>query len=534
VNTELQTAFEPFWFTESERLIFKPKENIGVADWAERHLFLGRGERFNLELVPYARGPLEMFKLPWVRKILLEWAPQTGKTATAKACLSYCVDIDPGPAMYIMPDEKVTRRISRRQLKPMFKMSPRLSELLGERADDVTTLEFKFRNGMDLLMAWASSAASIASESIRYLFFDEPGKYPEWSGKEADPFSLAEQRQNRYEATSKQMFFSTPNLADDPFDKLLETEPDETFYYHARCPYCGKLQVMNFEDIHALDGSKDHNRIARLKLARYSCVNCKMDWDDHARNRAVAAGRWIAESPVERPLAVAFRGLASWYSQFVSMSTGLAAFFKAQEDPNRWQAFFTQHKCQAWAEAVERQKHSDLLKRRTKIPPGVLPEWAIVLTAGIDTQKRGFWYVVRAWGEDMSSHLVEYGYIEDFAGVEQLIFNTRYKIEGDGDDFMAIWRAAMDTGGGVGEYEDLSRTQEVYQFLMDMRIKYPTMQVLNGIKGASRRQLQVVGTPKTIESKSGFGKHQANYSLVRLRTIDTFVVLWSSACCTSG
>ena len=512
-----------FRFTDAERRVFKARERIKVSAWAAAHRVVTTGPtigKWDNSLTPYAVEPMDTFNLPWVRKIFLEWAPQTGKTSVALNCLCHCIAIDPGPALYVMPDEKVAKRIARRQLVPLFRNTPKIAELLGPRADDVTTLSVKFQNGMDLMMAWASSPAALASESIRYLFFDEPGKYPEWSGKEADPFSLGEQRQNRYENTSKQMYFSTPNLEGDAFDNLLATEPDEVRHYYARCPHCNTLQIMEFDSIHA-NGCKDHRLIRRKRLARYSCTSCKFDWDDHLRNRAVAAGRWKAAHPVERPVAVAFRGLASWYSQFVSLSTSLAAFFKSKEDPAKLQAFVTQHQCRAWAERVEKKEESELLQHKNDTPAGVVPDWAVALTCGIDTQKRGFWFVVRAWGEDLTSHLVQYGYLATFEDVENLVFNTTYPVAGNESDKKEIWRAAIDTGGGEGETEGDTRTEEVYAFITAMRYKYGE-RVLYGIKGASRRQFARVGPEKQIEAKPlAGGKRRAWRGIVTVRMLDT-------------
>jgi len=515
---------ETFTFTEPERLVFQPKEHITVAQWAEKYRMVSTGPtqgKWSNELTPYAVEPMATFNLPWVRKIYLEWAPQTGKTSVALNCLSYCIDIDPGPAMYIMPDEKVAKRISRRQLIPMFRNTPKLAELLSPRADDVTTLHVNFINGMDLMMAWASSAAALASESVRYLFFDEPGKYPEWTGKEADPFSLAEQRQIRYENTSKMMFFSTPNLDGDPFDTLLNKDPDEVRHYYARCPICREFQIMEFKQLHWL-GCKDARKVRRKKMARYTCVKCGMDWDDYTRNRAVSLGRWKSDNPVERPVVVAFRGLASWYSPFSSLSTAATAFLVGQDDPKKLQAFVTQHQCRAWTERVETQKDSDLLNHKNEIPPGIVPAWAVALTAGIDVQKRGFWFVVRAWDGELNSHLVQYGYLSTFADVEAMVFQTSYQILGS-DQTMAVWRAAMDTGGGESETEGITRTEEIYAFLISMRQKYGD-RVIYGVKGAGKRQFQRVGPEKPIDSRpGGSGRSRRRWrGVLGLRMIDAF------------
>ena len=512
-----------FKFTSPERRVWKSKEKITVAAWAEKYRMVSTGPtqgKWSNDMTPYSVEPMETFNLPWVRKIYLEWAPQTGKTSVALNCLAYCVDIDPGPAMYIMPDEKVAKRISRRQLIPMFRNTPKLADLLGHRADSVTTLHINFINGMDLMMAWASSAAALASESIRYLFFDEPGKYAEWTGKEADPFSLAEQRQNRYENTSKMMYFSTPNLDGDPFDTMLKNDPDETRYYQACCPFCKEFQVMEFKQIH-WSGCKDARKVRRQKMARYTCVKCGMDWDDYTRNKAVSLGRWRSDNPVERPVAVAFRGLASWYSPFSSLSTAASAFLIGQDDPKKLQAFVTQHQCRAWTERVNIQKDSDLLQHKNEIPPGIVPPWAVALTAGIDVQKRGFWFVVRAWDGDLTSHLVQYGYLATFADVEAMVYQTSYQVL-DSETTLPIWRAAMDVGGGESETEGLSRTEEIYSFLIAMRQKYGD-RVLYGVKGASGRQFQRVGPEKPSDSRpGGSGKRRRWRGVLGLRMIDTF------------
>lgn len=196
-------------FSEAERRIFKAKEKVTVSQWAERHRRVSKGPaqgQWTNDLTPYLVAPMDAWNLPWVQKIFLCFAPQTGKTQVAINCMEYAADQDPGPAMYVMPDEKAVKRISRRQILPALKSTPRIAEILSKKADDVSTLSINFTNGMDIMMAWAGSPSVMASESVRYLFFDEPGKYPEFSGKEADPFSLGEVRTNAYTFTKKILY----------------------------------------------------------------------------------------------------------------------------------------------------------------------------------------------------------------------------------------------------------------------------------------------------------------------------------------
>jgi phage terminase large subunit GpA-like protein len=488
-------------FTEPERMVFRPRERITVSQWAEKYRMVVRGPaqgKWRNELTPYCTEPMDTIALPWVRKVFLCWAPQTGKTSVGINFMLYAIDVDPGPMLYVMPDEKVSKRISRRQLIPTIKSTPRTAALLGDRMDDVTALHVNFVNGCDLMMAWATSAAALASESVRYIFFDEPGKYPDFVGEEADPFSLADVRTNSYQYTSKQIYYSTPKLDGDAFDRLIRSESDEVRRYHARCHICGTLQIMRFEQIH-WHGKKDHREVLRGKVARYTCEHCGMDWDDHARNIAVRAGRWKAEKPVERPTSIAFGPLESWYSPFVSLSKVAADFLKSKDDPKRYQAFVTQHKAQAWKEVVESKAEGDLLKRKNDLPPGIAPSWSVALTAGIDVQKRGFWFVVRAWDGELNNHLVQYGYLSTFDEVRALVFDTWFPKDGSSER-LQIWRAAMDTGGGRGADDDdaISRTEEIYEFIRKYGRK-DGKQVIFAVKGSSRPQIIRVNYPQAID-----------------------------------
>lgn len=500
-------------FSPHERLVFKAKENITVSQWAARHRFVAKGPsigRWTNELTPYTVQPMDTFNLPWIRKIYLCWAPQVGKTQVALNCLLYAIDQDPGPAMYVMSAEHTAKKISRRQIIPALRQSPRIAALLSDRADDVSTKAVVFKNGMDLMMAWATSAAEMASESIRYLFMDEPGKYPPFAGKEADPFSLAEIRTNAYPHTKKIMYFSTPNVAGDAFSNALEDDVDVSYRYHAKCPFCKTHQLMEFDSIH-WGGHRDYRTVQRKKLARYTCTSCGMDWNDAYRDDAVREGIWVPDKEILRPASVAFH-LPSWYSPFISLSDVAESFLKGLQDPTKLQAFVTQHKAEPWQEVVEQKDEKKILELKNSLSSGVVPRDTVALTAGIDMQKVGFWFVVRAWTSDLTSHLVHYGSLSHWSDVETLVFGTRYPVEGS-TETMGIWRAGLDTGGGRSEFEDWSRTEEAYQWLRSI-----PKGVVFGIKGASRPQIQRV--KKSVIDKWP-GKNIPMPGGLELRIIDT-------------
>jgi len=106
----------------------------------------------------------------------------------------------------------------------------------------------------------------------------------------------------------------------------------------------------------------------------------------------------------------------------------------------------------------------------------------VALTAGIDVQKHGFWFVVRAWAKDYTSWLVDYGYLDSWADVDQLLFEKRYPVDGCGH-ISGIWRAAIDTGGGKYS-SNVSSTEETYLWLQS-RMGYGMGCRVWGVKGSS-------------------------------------------------
>lgn len=487
---------DSFTFYPGERQVFKKKEKLLVSEWAERNIVITDGPMrgpWRNEVTPYTIGPQNFWNVPHIRKIFLCWAPQTAKTRIAFNCMAYAIEHESRSVMYIGPDEKVTKRINKRRIIPMFKQSPRLAAIMSPWKDDTTITSMKFTNGADLMIVWATSAAELSSESVPVLILDERDKFPEFSGKEADPGSLGEIRTTAFPYTSKILELSTPNL-ETGIVADIEAEADVAYHYEAQCPVCSEFQKMEFDRITWPKDKRDPREIFRNKLAHYECRVCGMHWDDYMRNKAVLNGLknpasfygWVPDKFIERPNAVAFH-LPSWYSPFVSLSRVAAVFLRGQDDPKKLMVFITQHKAEAWKETIIPKKESGILEHKTDILPGIVPSWAIALTSFIDVQRHGFWFIVRAWAANLDSHLVQYGYLTTFADVETLIYDTKYPIEGS-DRTMGIWRAGIDTGGGETESGEWTRTEEIYEWLRKQNERQMLLNrpfVVFGTKGAS-------------------------------------------------
>jgi phage terminase large subunit GpA-like protein len=481
-------------FTDGERRVFKRKEKLTVWQHAEKTRVITDGNikgPWRNNVTPYTVGPMHCWTMPSIRKIFLLWAPQTAKTQVAFNCMCYSIEHDGMSIMYVMPDEKVAKRISRRRITPMFKNSPAMRELLSPRFDDTTTLAINFTNGADLMMAWATSAAELSSESVPILILDERDKFPNMAGREIDPTAAAEIRATTFPHTSKVLEISTPDdetgiVAD------IEAEADTIYHYQAKCPICGEYQKMEFEQIFLSEEIKDPREIIRRKLGYYQCKTCGMSWNDFMRNQAVLDGLanpeslygWVPDRIIENPIAVAFH-LPSWYSPFVSLSRIKAAEIRGNDNRAKQKVFITQHKAEPWKEIIEKpKKEDDILKARCDLPTQTVPETAVALTCGIDVQKRGFWFAVWAWKREnveLTGWKIHHGALGTWDEVGRLLFETEYPIA-DGSGSMRIWRAALDTGGGR-KNEDETMTDETYFWIID---NYYRGVELYGTKGSSR------------------------------------------------
>ena len=146
----------------------------------------------------------------------------------------------------------------------------------------------------------------------------------------------------------------------------------------------------------------------------------------------------------------------------------------AQNDIKKQQAFINSALAEPWIPQRSEKKEYEILALRDERPGGLVPsEGVITLTAGIDTQDYGFYYVIRAWGLHMTSWLIRYGFVETFDALDEVLFESEY-LDVNGQRYI-IQLSLIDAMG--------HRTAEVYQYCRgkvqvkpikgEQRINYP-------------------------------------------------------------
>jgi terminase, large subunit len=440
-----------FSFSEAEKRILKKRRPIRVSVWAERHRIITMGKfqgAWRNEVTPYLTGIMDAMAFPSVRTIILCAAPQIGKTEAVNNFVAWAIDRAPGPVLYVYPDALTARENSKDRILPMIEASPRLKDYMTGWEDDKTSLRIKLAH-MPIYLAWAGSAARLANKPIRYVIFDETDKYPPQSNKrETDPISLGEKRTITYRYDHKIIKLSTPTIEGAPIWTALQNEAEEVFVYHVPCPDCGEKQEMDFDQIRwpkikDAEGHETHpdpEIVEKESLARYVCIHCQSEWTDSDRDRAVLNGIWTGrESGISAthylktriPRKIGFH-LPSWISPFISMSTSASTFIKGRHNKTKLKDFRNHHQAIPWMDYTQERQEDVLLTLRDDRPRGLVPSEGILgITAAVDTQDYGFWYEIRAWGENFESWQIREGYVPsdhkgDFAALEEVLFQDVY------------------------------------------------------------------------------------------------------------
>lgn len=462
----------------------RPPTRLTVSEWAERNIILTpetcpEPGPYRLDRTPYARGPMDAYGTPGVEHIVLKWASQTAKTTILYNCTGYDVDQDPGPALLVMPSDDLGRFVSKNRIQPMVEACEALSDKKDPDPDNFTTLEMKFR-GMVLSIVGANSAGELASRPVRYLKRDEVNKFPALVGKEADPMSLSEERTKNF-WNRKIMDVSTPSDENGNVTRQFDS-CEAKFDYKVPCPHCAFDQVLTDKQIRYTEQLKaagiseeDPNYPARARdVAYYECERCGGRIEDIHKPQMLRLGKWISrEHGLElfeeirryRPRKIGFH-LPSWYSPWVTFGQCAEKYERSRKYPEQMRNYENSWAAREYKDTIEEKSGSELMNNIIDLPPLVCPPGTLALTIGIDPGQGGYWFTVVAWKQDLTPHVVQYGFTVSRDELRRLVWENAYPVSGVSVN-LSCWRGGMDTGGGKYQDKDTTMTEEAYAWIRD-------------------------------------------------------------------
>ena len=398
-----------------------------------------------------------------VDEITIMASSQVGKTESLYNMLGYLIDQDPSPTLFVMPREADAKNISHDRILPMIESS--LGQYVPQNTDDMTKMEYRLSN-MLLCFAGSNSPAGLASRPIRYLFFDEVDKYPPFSGKEADPIKLASERQKTF-WNKKTVKVSTPTTREGYIFREYEKSDKRKFY--VPCPHCGKYQLLLFGQIkwEKKDGRTKYTpgKIKNDNLAWYECAHCGDRIEDYDKPGILSDGKWVPDGceiddngKITGDDTGKHRGfwVNSLYSPWLTWSDIAAEFLDSKNNIELLMNFTNSWLAEVWEEKVKATSENNIRDLVCDNKRGIVPKDAIVLTAGVDVQKGHFYYVIRAWGYDDQSWLIDCGTFEYWEDLEEIILRKEYANEATGE-MLQVYMTCIDSGYQASDVYEFCR-----------------------------------------------------------------------------
>jgi phage terminase large subunit GpA-like protein len=473
-------------YLDAFRAGLQPDPYLTVSEWADEHRMLS-------QKAASEPGPWRTARTPYLREIQDSLSPsssiqrvvfmagaQVGKTETGNNWMGFIVHHAPGPMMIVQPTVDTAKRLSKQRLAPMIEETPCLRERIAESRsrDSGNTMMVKEFQGGVIVLTGANSAVGLRSMPVRYLFLDEVDAFPQDVDGEGDPVNLAERRTTTF-SRRKIYLSSTPTIKDVSRIEREYLASDQRRYF-VPCPHCDHMQWLRWPQMKWSDGNP--------ASAMYACEACGVLIEERFKAQMLRNGGWIATADGDGKTA-GFH-LSSLYSPlgWKSWASIVEDFLAAKNDPPSLKTWVNTVLGETWEESFSAKVSSSQIAERAEVYDLLsVPEGGLLLTAGVDVQDNRVAIVVRAWGEDEESWLVNHAEIygdparpELWRQLDSVLFDTEYTHESGAP--MPVRAVAIDTGGHF--------THEVYAYARTRRDRH-----VIAIKGMSQPGKPIIGKP---------------------------------------
>lgn len=432
--------------------LLKPPEELTVSEWAGKYRFLDERSssmpgKWKNEMTPYLVGIMDEFNNYQTEKIVFCKCTQLGGTEALNNMICFSVAQDPAPMMIVYPTSELADSVVEQRIKPMLKASKETKKHFKERNSSKKELQF---DNMYISIVGSNSPSELASRPIRYLFLDEVDKYPNESKKEADPISLAVERTKTFN-NRKIYMCSTPTTRTGHIWEEKEKADIEKHYF-VPCPHCGEFIELKFSQIRWPDDNEKLSAADKAEFAQYICQECGSTINDSDKMEMLQKGEWrTVKENTKFTKTVAF-WINTLYSPFTRFSQIAKAYLIAKDDTEALHNFINSWLAEPWEDTKLKTNAETVMERQTDLPEFVVPEWTRLLTAGVDVQETSLYYIIRAWGEYLTSQLVTRGQVTNFKEIER-VMNLEY-MKPDGT-VKLVDLCLIDSG---------DQTDEVYDF----------------------------------------------------------------------
>jgi phage terminase large subunit GpA-like protein len=477
----------------------RPEVTGSVSDWAEAHRVLsGIGcpepGPWRTSRTPYLREPMNCLSASSrVRRVVLMFGSQLGKTEVGLNWLGYIIHWRPAPTLLAQPTIEMAKRLNRQRLEPFIRETPVIAERIPppRARDSGNTAFLKLFPGGLFVLTGANSASAGQSMPAANLFADEVSSYPLEMDDKGDPLENFEARTANFR-NGKTLITSTPGEAEAcRVTKEFESRSDRR-RYHVPCPACEARQHLVWSQFKWERPDAD---------VLYECTHCGERFEERHKARFLPEGLWVPSAQGDG-MTAGFH-LPGWYAPLGWISWGEIRdqFVRAQTDRILLKGWVNKRAAEAWRDAIENQFNAEGLAKRRQdadtgngYPVGSVPDGVLLVTAGVDVQggggSLGERLVVTLWGWGIGEEGWHLGHFEIHGDPQadevwqQLdrISETRWKRD-DGIE-LVIAQGAIDDGGHA--------THKVREYCRTRQKWVP-------VKGSSQKGKAIIGKGTAVD-----------------------------------
>lgn len=416
---------------------------------------------------------------PTVQKITVMCCTQLLKTELLNNVIGYHIDQDPAPIILMQPTVAMAQAYSKDRLDPMIADSPVLREAVSEKKsrDSQNTILHKSFAGGQISLIGSNSPSELASRPVRTVLADEVDRYPASAGDEGDPINLIIERTATF-FNKKIIMTSSPTIKGRSRIEH-EYELSDKRVYVCPCPKCEVTEELKFENVKWFNDD--------AKTAHYECPECKHQWTEVERRRAIKKGYYIATAPFNGHAGFKVNKIASPWEP---LSVLVQKYLECKDDVEKLKTFVNTQLAESFEEKGEAPEHKRLYERRELYKTNTVPMGVIFLTAGVDVQKDRLEVEIVGWGIGKESWSIDYRVIMG----ETAVLNSGPWLELD-KLLNETWQASRDRELQVRvlAVDSGYNTSFVYNWAR----KYPSSRVMV-VKGNDSIQ-NVLGTPQAAD-----------------------------------
>ena len=493
--------------------------NPSIVEYAEKTIVPSgtyRGAKFEHHRAPQLKEPLSLLSpdSPY-REVIIMTGAQQGKSTLGELTAMYYITQVPSEILYVSSTDSacgkwLERRIVPRAMAAGIQFKTEVDNPTSRKTGSTTYS--KIFPGGNIDTASALSPSQLASETKRIVIGDETDRWKIALGEEGSVVDMIRARTQAWGNQAKIIWMSTPTTESSSLIYQLFLSGDQRFY-HVPCPYCGKMQLMDFAYGRGFGLTWEYaNGKINRKSIELICEGCGKGIKESSKHSMLNGGQWI-KTAVSQYDYVASYNLNGLYSHMLKWYDVVVSYDKSQRSEIEKQSFENLVMGRVIRSSGSRPKASKLLENRGTYRQGDVPEGVLYLTAGADVQRGSktdpenpprIEMEVLGIGAGYKTWSIEYKVFEGdvtdpFGGAFEALFQYMMKIEFSYsrriDNFrFPLSMAFIDSGDGDG-------TNVVYQFSQRLR---------NTFASKGRRSIQRKKGEKSDElTDSSFKRYRA-------------------------